>query len=263
MRGSDTIPPVAEAFEGHLHETADKRHMSNKKTSDILVKGIHLDRYHVNLNADGPKPRWLAEKEVFFEKKPAALGASKKPKLVGKSTINKQTPRRMQFSSLEPDIVITNNVKFILVSADILPNYVLGILNSGLAEWFISKFATTNRITNYEVENIPFLRCSISEQRVIAILAQTLSATRENEDIVKMKIIDRVLDACIFELYFNLNAGLLRNLASSIPDIDPISVEEVEKNISLQKNQNLTREIYRHEWVECIMQVLKNRGVVF
>ena len=47
----------------------------------------------------------------------------------------------------------------------------------------------------------------------------------ENEDIVKMKIIDRVLDACIFELYFNLNAGLLRNLASSLPDIDPISVE--------------------------------------
>ncbi len=45
---------------------------------------------------------------------------------------------------------------------------------------------------------------------------------------VKMKIIDRVLDACIFEIYFNLDTGLVRNLTSSLTDIDPQRITCIE-----------------------------------
>jgi len=74
------IPPVGEVGVGHIDETFDKEFMSDEPGDDLLIKGIHLDRYFVNLDPDGPKPRWIVNKEEFFEKKPEAKKVAEKEK---------------------------------------------------------------------------------------------------------------------------------------------------------------------------------------
>ncbi|MFW9803734.1 MAG: Eco57I restriction-modification methylase domain-containing protein [Candidatus Thorarchaeota archaeon] len=250
---------LADAFEGHLHETSDRHHMSTKKTSDILVKGIHLDRYHVDLSEDGRQPRWMKDKAIFFKDKPAAKQAAEVPKIVGKSTINKQIPRRMQFSILEPGIVVTNNVKFLTIGEDTLPGYLLAILNSGLAEWFISKFATTNRITNYEIENLPVPRCSHEQQVLLDSLAKLLLfLKKENGNENEFEIVDRLLDACIYELYFGFESGLVPILLKLVEQRGA-RIGELRGAIKALDVQKITLPIYKEDWVNCICNVLRKR----
>ncbi|MCL0032600.1 BREX-1 system adenine-specific DNA-methyltransferase PglX [Peptococcaceae bacterium] len=84
FKGDDETPPVGEIGVGHLDETFDKEFMSDEPGDDLLIKGIHLDRYFVNLDPEGPKPRWIKDKERFFEKKPETEKVAEVDKIIWK-----------------------------------------------------------------------------------------------------------------------------------------------------------------------------------
>ena len=195
-------------------------------------------------------------------------------KIVGKSTINKQAPRRMQFSILKPNIVVTNNVKFLLPSKGVLPGYLLAVLNSGLAEWRVSKYATTNRLTNYEVENLPVPRLKKADQKLFDYLATLLlsikdSSTKNPRMLTMFQSIDRILDACVYEAYFDLQAGVAKllyqmlheNILSDSRRMSAVmvlqSIDRIRQSAQLEKK---VKSVYEHRWVKCITDVLRNRS---
>jgi len=184
FKGDDTIPLVGEVGEGHLHETFDKEFLSEKPTGDLVIKGIHLDRYYVNLDPKGPQPRWVKKKE-FLRKKPEAVRILKyKEKLILKSTLNRAILERIQAVPLTEDFVLTNNVKFIL--SRVVPLYVCGLLNSKLLLWRFRLFSQTNRVSNYEIESLPIVR-TIPDQQVpiISLVDAIIQKKKEYHEISK------------------------------------------------------------------------------
>jgi hypothetical protein len=83
FKGDDKVPSVGELGEGHLHETFDKDYLSEEDTGDLVVKSIHLDQYFVNLDPDGPQPRWV-RKDAFLEKKTEAKENIKYERIIGR-----------------------------------------------------------------------------------------------------------------------------------------------------------------------------------
>jgi len=168
FKGKGPVPPVGEIGEGHLHETFDKEFLSEKPTGNLVVKGIHLDQYFVNLDPDGPQPRWV-RKEAFLNKKPVARNNINYLRIIGRNTLNRQIRPRLRFTILPSGYIITNAIKYIIRKDESLDYaYIVGLLNSSLLNWRFELFSSQNNIRNYEIENLPFVRAEANLQSKIS-----------------------------------------------------------------------------------------------
>ena len=167
FKGNGSVLPVGEIGVGHLDETFDKEYLSEEDTGDLVVKGIHLDQYFVNLDPDGPQPRWV-KKEAFLMKKPKARENVRYERIIGRNTLNRRLKPRLRFTLLPKGYVITNAVKYIIRKDKSLdPAYIIGLLNSSLLNWRFELFSSQNNIRNYEIEELPFVRAEADSQSKI------------------------------------------------------------------------------------------------
>jgi Alw26I/Eco31I/Esp3I family type II restriction m6 adenine DNA methyltransferase len=174
FKGDDKVPSVGEVGVGHLDETFDKDYLSEEDTGDLVVKGIHLDQYFVNLDPDGPQPRWV-RKDAFLEKKTEAKENIKYERIIGRNTLNRAIRPRLKFTLLRPGFVITNAIKYlILKNTNLNKYYVIGLLNSSLLNWRFELFSSQNNIRNYEIEDLPFYRAETNVQSAIADAVKTI-----------------------------------------------------------------------------------------
>jgi len=286
FKGDDKVPSVGVLGEGHLHETSDKKFMSDEPGDDLLIKGIHLDRYFVNLDPDGPKPRWIMDKEEFFKIKPEAEKVAEQEKVIGRSTINKASKPRLRFAPLSKGYVITNNVKFIIgINRSIEPYFLISLLNSKLLNWRFELFSLQNAIRNYEIEALPISRIPIEEQRPFTILAKYMLFLRHyqnyfaREDIHLQYIIDyfdNLIDCLVYELYLGdvVKIPVKQFVEDKLEDIilseNLLETEEKERKEILQKiegvykklenDKKLNENLYLiklHPWVKTIYEALE------
>ena len=168
FKGNDRVPSIGEIGEGHLHETFDKDFLSERETGDLVVKGIHLDQYFVNLDPEGPHPRWVRKRD-FLRKKKEAEENIRYERIIGRNTLNRAIRPRLRFTILKPGIIITNAIKYIVLKdAGLDKYYLIGLLNSSLLNWRFELFSSQNNIRNYEIEELPIYRADRELQRVIA-----------------------------------------------------------------------------------------------
>ena len=148
---------LGEVNVGQLDETIDKQNLSDTFTGDMVIKGIHLHQYFVNLDPEGENPRWVKRGD-FLNKKPSAVENISKVRIIGRNTENKSTKPRLNFSLLDKEYVITNSIKYIILNDESLNYYIIGLLNSILLNWRFEIFSHQNNIRNYEIKSLPIVR---------------------------------------------------------------------------------------------------------
>jgi Alw26I/Eco31I/Esp3I family type II restriction m6 adenine DNA methyltransferase len=192
FKGDDKNPQVGEVGEGHLHETFDKEFLSEKSTGDLVIKGIHLDRYYVNLDPNGPQPRWVKKKE-FLRKKPVASQIINNYTAIGRNTQNKAIRPRLRFVALPNGYVLTNAIKyFIPTDLNLDTRYVIGLLNSALLNWRFELFSTQNNIRNYEIESLPIVRATPNQQAPIISLVDAIIQKKKEYHSISQNIEDYI-----------------------------------------------------------------------
>lgn len=192
FKGNESIPPIGEVGEGHLHETFDREFLSEKPTGDLVIKGIHLDRYFVNLDPNGPQPRWVKKKK-FLEKKPTASQVIDSYTAIGRNTQNRAIRPRLRFVTLPYGYILTNAIKyFIPTDANLNTKYVIGLLNSTLLNWQFELFSTQNNIRNYEIESLPIVRATHDQQAPIISLVDAIIQKKKEYHSISQDIKDYV-----------------------------------------------------------------------
>ncbi|AKG91653.1 TaqI-like C-terminal specificity domain/Eco57I restriction-modification methylase [Geoglobus ahangari] len=256
FKGDENNPPIGDVGVGHLDETFDKEFMSDEPGDDLLIKGIHLDRYFVNLDPNGPKPRWIKNKEEFFRKKPEAKENIKFERIIGRNTINKASKPRLRFAILKPGYVITNNVKFIILKdKNIYKFYLIALLNSKILNWRFELFSFQNRVNNYEVEALPIPRIPLEDQKPFIILAKYMLFLKQyynyfaKDDRHFQYIIDyfdNLIDCLVYELYLGdvVKIPIKPLVKDKLRDIElPDNLLEEDKN-KIEKTLNEIKEVF-------------------
>lgn len=229
--GTKNVPPVGEISVGNLDETLDKNLMSEEPTGSILVKGIHLSEYHVDLSPSGRQPRWVRKKD-FLDKRPSALSTISCWRIIGRNTQNKACKRRLKFALLPPGYICTNSIKQIIVTdRQVQPLYLLGLLNSSTLNWHFELFCSQNNIRNYRIEALPIIRAPQDVQNVFSRIASLImSASQDHE------FLDEVLmDSLVFELYFKDEARLFEAIKPFISLEDESFIQKVKGDQLVQK----------------------------
>ncbi len=286
FKGTAEIPPVGEIGVGHLDETFDREFMSDESGDDLLIKGIHLDRYFVNLDPNGPKPRWIVNKKKFFEKKPSAkVVVDAMPKIIGKEVQNMALRLRLNFTILYNPYVLTNTIRYILVtSTDLTLEYMIDVLNSSLLNWRFKLFSLTNHIKKYEIESLPIPRISKDKQKPFIILAKYMLFLKQyqnyfakGDDHLRYIIdyFDNLIDCLVYELYLGdvvkipirqfvenklVDIELPENLLE-FPEKDRERPLKTIKDVfeSLESDKKLNENLYLiklHPWIKAIYESL-------
>ena len=192
FKGDAKNPPVGEVGVGHLDETFDKEFLCEKPTGDLVIKGIHLDRYYVNLDPNGPQPRWVRKRE-FLRKKPIAAQIINSYTAIGRNTQNRAIRPRLRFVALPNGYVLTNAIKyFIPTDLNLDTRYVVGLLNSALLNWRFELFSTQNNIRNYEIESLPIVRATSDQQAPIISLVDAIIQKKKEYHSISQNIEDYI-----------------------------------------------------------------------
>uniref|UniRef100_A0A7C3UWU6 site-specific DNA-methyltransferase (adenine-specific) n=1 Tax=candidate division WOR-3 bacterium TaxID=2052148 RepID=A0A7C3UWU6_UNCW3 len=192
FKGDEKNPQVGEVGEGHLHETFDKEFLTEKPTGDLVIKGIHLDRYYVNLDPNGPQPRWVKKKE-FLRKKPVASQIINSYTAIGRNTQNRAIRPRLRFVTLPSGFILTNAIKYFIPSdTNLNTKYVIGLLNSTILNWRFELFSTQNNIRNYEIESLPIVRATPDQQAPIISLVDAIIQRKKEYHSISQNIEDYI-----------------------------------------------------------------------
>jgi len=221
FRGERDIPPIGIIGVGHLDETFDKDFMSKETTGDILVKGIHLNRYAIDLDPKGLQPRWVRKKE-FLKRKPLAKENVDQERIVGRNTLNRAIRPRLLFAILPEGFVITNAIKYIVLEPKnkLHKNYIVGLLNSSFLNWRFELFSGQNNIRNYEIEALPICRIDFDNPKekkrhgdLVALVERMLELNKrlapvrdtygyEREELLReIERTDKEIDDLVYDLY--------------------------------------------------------------
>jgi Alw26I/Eco31I/Esp3I family type II restriction m6 adenine DNA methyltransferase len=192
FKGDEKNPPVGEVGVGHLDETFDKEFLCEKPTGDLVIKGIHLDRYYVNLDPNGPQPRWVKKKE-FLRKKPVASQIINSYTAIGRNTQNRAIRPRLRFVTLPSGFILTNAIKYFIPSdMNLNTKYVIGLLNSTILNWRFELFSTQNNIRNYEIESLPIVRATPDQQAPIISLVDAIIQKKKEYHSISQNIEDYI-----------------------------------------------------------------------
>lgn len=173
--------------EGHLHETNDKNYMSTEPSGHLLVRGVHVRRYFVDLSEEGEQPRWV-KREAFLQYKPTALQVLQvSPKIIGRQMVHRAEQRKLHFTILEGGYVLSNGVRWLLPNPGAPDSrYIVGLLNSALLDWYFRAFSFTYNIKPYELEALPFVLGT--DEQVQAVCALVDAITEKKKRLHDLKI---------------------------------------------------------------------------
>jgi len=185
--------PVGNIGEGHLHETIDKKFMSEKPTGDLLIRGVHIRRYFVDLTPEGEQPRWV-KKEAFLKHKPSAKEVLKKnPKIIGRQMVHREETWKLHFTFIDNEFVMSNGVRWIILNINEFDaKFILGVINSSLLNWRFRLFSQTYNVKPYEIESLPIVHATPDQQAPIISLVDAIIQKKKEYHSISQNIEDYI-----------------------------------------------------------------------
>jgi hypothetical protein len=185
--------PIGIIGEGHLHETIDRKFMSEKPTGDLVIRGVHVRRYFVDLSPEGEQPRWV-KREAFLKYKPTAKEIIiKNPKIIGREMVHRDEIRKLHFTIHLGDEILSNAIRYIIIEDnDFDVRFIAGLLNSQFLDWHFRLFSQTYHVKPYEIESLPIVRATPDQQAPIISLVDAIIQKKKEYHSISQNIEDYI-----------------------------------------------------------------------
>ncbi|MCL0078989.1 N-6 DNA methylase, partial [Dehalococcoidia bacterium] len=185
--------PIGIIGVGHLDETIDKQYMSEKPTGDLLIRGVHVRRYFVDLEPYGTQPRWVKRK-AFLKHKPKAIEIlARNPKIVGREMVHRDEVKKLYFSIHSGDEILSNAVRFIILEdKNFDEKFILALLNSQLLDWNFRLFSQTYHVKPYEIEALPIIYLAPEQQSSLISLVSAITQKKKEYHAISQNLEDYI-----------------------------------------------------------------------
>jgi Alw26I/Eco31I/Esp3I family type II restriction m6 adenine DNA methyltransferase len=144
---------------GELDLTLDKALILDTRTSNPIIRGSHITRYHL-LRPSTEEIEYVNIR--MFEKKKARSRRVKhisRKRIACQQVSNRAQRWRLKFAKIPDGVVLANSCNYIVTTepkTDIHLIFLQAIFNSDLLNWRFDLTNTNNHVSNYELSNLPF-----------------------------------------------------------------------------------------------------------
>lgn len=197
LGGTEAIAAAATVHQGEINLTSDRRFITATRTSLPLIRGEHIQPFHVNHPSARPgRLDWLLEEYLDQPGSRTGDGTRSSISMSASRTRSRRTPwdhdriglarvvnmatRRRLKAAFVPAGRFLGDMTNYLTDMTVSRNYLLGLLNSRLLNWRIKLTSTNNYISAAELQALPIPRVSPGDQslsevrQLIAVVNPTL-----------------------------------------------------------------------------------------
>jgi hypothetical protein len=109
---------------------------------------------------------------------------------------------RLKMTVMMPESFCGNSVNYILIEDKrINDEFLLGLLNSKLLNWFFKVFSTNSNVNGYEVDNLPIPPIAgINQEPIVKLVERILAAKGKNPQADTSKE-ESAIDEMVYQLY--------------------------------------------------------------
>lgn len=168
--------PYIKNLRGELDVTLYKNQIVLENTGFKLVRGRNIDFYktHTEEIEEFVSPDFIEScaKSDFIRSR----------RIICQQIVNKNKSRRVSFAPIQENIVLANSCNFIALEKDapVTLNFLMGVFNSSIINWYFKLSSTNNHINNYEIDEFPIPVNSPHKQEIDSLVSEYLSTQNEN-----------------------------------------------------------------------------------
>ncbi len=193
---------IAKCYTGEVDLTRDRDFIVSNTACATLHKGAIIDRYMLRTQMSQGEIEFLDANEFtgVRGKRPSSKAWHHRQAriiLQGITGINESV--RLKMTYISDGAFCANSVNYIRMHDDYVKDilYVLGVLNSEIANYVFRCFSTNSNVNGYEVDNLPIPKASFQDKEAISKLVQKcLNANGDGCEKWEAKI-----DRLVYSLY--------------------------------------------------------------
>lgn len=200
INGSKKIENYSKCFEGEVNLTFHKEFISNSNIgNDILIRGAQVQRYMISDTVSQGEILFL-NKSNYLEKVTSEKSKHHQHRRIvmqGITGINEK--RRLKMTLIENNEFCANSANYLLENSNYEIEYILGILNSKMMNWFFKKLSTNSNVNGYEIDNLPLKEKYLEE--LITKVKDYMNLKLQENIKTDFEVAEKAIDELVYRIY--------------------------------------------------------------
>lgn len=194
---SKRMKTFSKCFTGEIDLSLDKKYVRLEPTYHRMLRGAQVQRYYTTDNISQGDILYLdSEKYLGEVHSPRSLHhQSKRIVMQGITGVNERF--RLKMTLAEEGVFCANSVNYLMPTVH--TEFLLGLCNSHLLNWFFKKLSTNSNVNGYEVDNLPVKEDDSIAQEIQQCVVKLL-ALEGDKNHLEVELEDRI-NELVYELY--------------------------------------------------------------
>ena len=196
--GSKRMKEYSKCYTGEIDLSLDKNYVRLDDSYHRMLRGAQVQQFYLTDN--------ISQGDIFYLDSEMYLANVHTPRsqhylnrrivMQGITGVNERY--RLKMTITREGVFCANSVNYLLPKDNI--EYLLGLCNSHLLNWFFKKLSTNSNVNGYEVDNLPIKWPSLEQgQQLSEIVSKLLN--KISEDNPHDINLENELNSCVYEIY--------------------------------------------------------------
>ncbi|NMC58125.1 MAG: N-6 DNA methylase, partial [Candidatus Methanofastidiosa archaeon] len=165
VTGSCHCKDISKCYTGEIDLSLDKMYISLDKTYSTMIRGAQVQKYRVTNDISQGNILYLNSELYLSQNHGPRSDHHNYRRIVMQGITGVNEKIRLKMALLPAGIYCANSVNY-LIPNDENDNleYLLGLLNSKVLNWFFVRLSTNSNVNGYEVDNLPIKEASESQK---------------------------------------------------------------------------------------------------
>lgn len=178
--GKKRMRDYSKCYTGEIDLSLDKKYVRLETNYHRMFRGAQIQRFYTTDNISQGDILYL-DSEMYLGEVHSPRSMHHRNKRIGMQGITGVNERyRLKMTIVDEGVFCANSVNYLLPDETLI-EYLLGLGNSHLLNWFFKKLSTNSNVNGYEVDNLPVAKCeSDLQHEIVNVVKQLLSTVNEN-----------------------------------------------------------------------------------
>jgi len=195
---------VAYCYEGEINLTFHKKYLRQASHGFTpMIKGAAVQKYMIKEKMSQGISEWIDSNKYLKENTNKKSLHHRQRRIVMQGITGVDERIRLKMTILDVGIFCGNSCNYILINdKNIALEFLLGLLNSSLLNWYFKSLSTNSNVNGYEVNNFPLpLIPNAKGQSPIVTLVNHIIFTKRSDPQADTSELEREIDRLVYELY--------------------------------------------------------------
>ena len=189
----------SKCYEGEVNLTFHKNYIFNFNNNFAkLIRGAQIQRYEVTDYVSQGEILYLDSDKYLNDNQSEKSKHYKNKRLIMQGITGVNEKCRLKMTILSENEFCANSTNYMLENQTTPIEYILGILNSHMMNWYFKKLSTNSNVNGYEIENLPLKYSHVDE---LTNLVSNYLIVKKNKVQSEIDNYEKKIDELVYQIY--------------------------------------------------------------